>query len=352
MAKTAKPVPKPAFDDKPTPELATFAGMVGHERVIAYLRKAAALGRLPQAILFDGPPGVGKSSMAYALAKFLLAGGTDSGAAFERHAGKVARSLHPDLRVFEPSGPGGQIKVESVRNALDTALQMPLEGARKVFLIDPADRLNPSSANSLLKLVEEPPPLLTIVLVAESVHSVLPTIRSRSARLRLYPAAERAVAEWLVRRFGAAEGEAAAAALFSGGCPGRALELLGGKALADRDTLIAEWHFFQKHGFLALMRAAHRLANLGESTEDLLTAWTAWTRDALVAACSPGRPDLLVNRDRAEDLAAEASQYGARALGRCLECLIEFRADARRLINRPLFLENLLLRLGKALKQT
>jgi DNA polymerase III gamma/tau subunit len=83
-----------------------------------------------------------------------------------------------------------------------------------------------------------------------------------------------------------------------------------------------------------------------------LGAWTAWARDAFVAAASPGRPDLLVNRDRAEDLAAEAERYGPQVLGRCLECLLEARGDARRMVNRQLFVENLLLRLGPALKRT
>jgi len=346
MAKDSSPI------SAPDPRQATFAGLIGHERVISYLRRAAGRERLPQAVLFDGPPGVGKSAMAYALAKFLLAGREESGPDFARHAGKVERGSHPDLRVLAPSGAAGQIRVDSVRDALDTALQMPLEGARKVFVIDPADRLNPSSANSLLKVVEEPPSLLTIILATESIHGILPTIRSRAARLRLHPASEQDVADWLVRRFDAPANEARAAALFSGGCPGRAIELLSGQTLADRDSLIREWQFFQKHGFLALLRVAHNIANLGQSLEGVLGAWTAWARDAFVAAASPGRPDLLVNRDRAEDLAAEAERYGPQVLGRCLECLLEARGDARRMVNRQLFVENLLLRLGPALKRT
>ncbi len=343
--KSAIPVASP-------PQSRVFGDVIGHERVISYLRQAQARNRLPQAILFDGPSGIGKSAMAYCLAKFLLAGGDKKKKAFGVHAGKVERESHPDLRVLAPSGAGGQIKVDTVRDALDTALQMPLEGERKVFIIDPADRLNPSSANSLLKLVEEPPPLLTIILATESVHSILPTIRSRAARLRLLPLDEKAIAEWLAGEFGADPSEARAATLFSAGCPGQAVAQLGGQSLVDRDVLIAEWKFFQQYGFLAMFRVAHNMSSLDQSTEGLVGALIAWVRDVIVTATAPGKPELVVNRDRIDDLNEEAQRLGPRVLGCCLEILLETRADARRLINKQLFFENLLIRLGPELKKS
>ncbi|OPZ07010.1 MAG: DNA polymerase III subunit delta' [candidate division BRC1 bacterium ADurb.BinA364] len=225
-----------------------------------------------------------------------------------------------------------------------------MESERKVLLIDPADRLNPSSANSLLKLIEEPPKAMAILMATESIHSILPTIRSRAARLRLRPAPEQTVADWLAARFAAAPNEALAAAMFSGGCPAKAVALLNGQALADRDALADEWRFFQRHGSLALFRTASRMAKIAPSLDALLAAWTIWLRDGLVCATAPERADLLINRDRAADLAAEAGALGAGALGACLEILIEARADTRRMVNPQLMIETLLLRIGPKLK--
>lgn len=331
-----------------------FENLIGHDSVIEYLRKAHRLNKLPQTILFDGPSGIGKSSMAYALAKFLLAGGQDDSDVYQKHARKVEMQppIHPDLRMLTPSGAGGQIKVDDVRDAIDVAFQMPIESDRRVIIIDPADRLNVSAANSLLKLLEEPPSLLTLILATESVHGILPTIRSRSARLRLYPLSSELIVRWLEKSHGIDPQLARVAALFSDGCPGKALQQIGGKAVADRDTLIREWQFFQAHGFQAIFRVAWNLAGITQPLETLLGAWTTWLRDSLVAATTPQRHDLLVNSDRMEDLAEEAQRLGPRVIGRCLEHLVQARLDARRLINRQLFFEALLLRLGPELKRS
>lgn len=338
----------------PPPNQMRFSGIIGHEEIIHYLRQAHQLGRLPQTLLFDGPRGVGKSAMAFALAKFLLAGGREEGEAFERHSRKVEADppIHPDLRMLVPSGPGGQIRVDDVRDVIDVSLQMPLEAERRIIIIDPLDRLNVSSANTLLKLLEEPPPLLTLILATDSIHAILPTIRSRAARLRLHPLGDEAIAKWLVEAHGAEPKIARVAALYGEGCPGRALDQLGGKALADRDTLINEWQFFQKHGMQGLFRVAFNLADISQPLETVLSAWMTWLRDGLVCATSPGREDLLVNADRATDLAEEASRIDPRALGRCLELIAEARPDARRMINKQLFFETLLLRLGPELKRS
>ena len=349
MAKT-KAVEMPAGNE---PYRARFESIIGHDEVLRYLRQAMASGKLPQTIIFDGPSGIGKTAMAFALAKCLFAGGVESGAEFDRQARKLECDppIHPDVRIFQPSGASNTIQIKEIREALDIASQMPIEGARRVFIIDPADRLNVSAANSLLKLLEEPPTLLTTILTTETLHSLLPTIRSRGSRLRLHALADETIAQWLMDKHHADPKLARIAALFSNGAPGCALQQLNGKSVTDRDTLISEWQFFQKNKFQSLFRVACNLAEIEQSIEALLGVWIAWLRDALVTASAPGQAELLVNRDRAADLAAEAERLGPRVIGRCIDHLIESRADARRLIPRQLFFENLLLRLGPELKQ-
>ena len=104
----------------------------------------------------------------------------------------VATGGHPDLHVLGPDGPGAQIgiggrdaKVRGVRDLADDLSLMPMEGGARIALIESAHRMNEDAQGALLKTLEEPPDRVTIILCADDEDRLLPTIRSRCARLRL-----------------------------------------------------------------------------------------------------------------------------------------------------------------------
>ncbi len=177
------------------------AVLVGQE--IAEQRLLAALqsGRLPHAWLLTGKTGIGKASLAFRLARFLLArpdGQTgltgDMTIDPEEEAFRqVAVGAHPDLLVLErgvneKTGKArSEIVVKDVRRAGQRLRQTALGGGWRLLIVDSADDLNRSAANALLKLLEEPPPQALLLLISHAPGRLLPTIRSRCCSLPLAP---------------------------------------------------------------------------------------------------------------------------------------------------------------------
>jgi DNA polymerase-3 subunit delta' len=178
----------------PREQLAFFGHEEGEGAFIEGLRS----GRLHHAWLIGGLQGIGKATLAYRVARRLLdlrpgeavdSLDVDPDAPIAR---KVAALAHPNLAVLrrtpatEKKGPSTVIPVEAVRRALDM-FGSTAEGGYRVCIVDSADDLNASSANALLKVIEEPPPRSIFLIVSHAPQRLLPTIRSRCRRLLLRP---------------------------------------------------------------------------------------------------------------------------------------------------------------------
>jgi DNA polymerase-3 subunit delta' len=180
-----------------------FALFGHHEAEQAFL-DARRAGRLHHAWLIGGPEGIGKATLAYRVARFLLADraaaatAPDSLAITPEHpvARQVAALSHPNLAVLrrapasERKAASATIPVEAVRRAVSLFGSTAADGGYRVCIVDSAEDLTISSANALLKLVEEPPPRSAFLIVSHAPQRVLPTIRSRCRRLQLRPLAD------------------------------------------------------------------------------------------------------------------------------------------------------------------
>jgi DNA polymerase III delta' subunit len=158
-----------------------FQSFIGNTKVVDRLRQKLRQDRFPQALIFAGPEGVGKHTLATMVAKALNctnAGPTDFCDECT-HCRKINSGTHPDVTTVTLEDEATQIKIAQVRRVLEIVRLQPLEGRNKVFLIDPANLLNPEAANALLKGLEEPPEHTFFILIAINVHELLLTIRSR-----------------------------------------------------------------------------------------------------------------------------------------------------------------------------
>lgn len=240
--------------------------LLGQEAAEAVLRQAAGEGRLAHAWLLAGPRGVGKATLAYRFARYLLAGGANAAGdepglfaapAAEELAGlavapdhpvfrRVASGGHLDLMALEPGvneqtgRPRTEITVDQVRKATDFLHKTAAEGGWRIVLVDSADDLNANAANALLKVLEEPSRQSLLLLVSHAPGRLLPTIRSRCCHLALRPLPEETVAQLLhTYQPDLAADAADALAGLAEGSIGRALELAEVGGLALYDELVA-----------------------------------------------------------------------------------------------------------------
>jgi len=205
----------------------------GQPRALAEIR-SMVVGRPPHAVLLSGPGSVGKTTLALDLAAGLLCLDPDPTARpcrSCRGCRQLASGNHPDLHRLAPEGPGGQIRIGdasrpdpgTARHLIGELALLPVEGGARVAIVEQADRLNDDAQNALLKVLEEPPPGVTIVLCADDEECLLPTIRSRCARVRLSAVGTRNIEDWLGALGAADAPQAARLARLSGGRPGLAL---------------------------------------------------------------------------------------------------------------------------------
>src|SRR3989442_14818081 len=190
------------------------------------LRAALADEGPAHAYLFHGPPGVGKRAAAVAFAGALIG-----------DRGRVERGSHPDVYLVEPVG--DQIRIDDIRELRRDLHMRPFEAERRVYLIFSAETMNEDAADALLKDLEEPPPYVVIVLVADDLGPLPETIRSRCQLIPFRRLSERAVREEIAARApGLAPEEATALARVAAGRLDRVARLLDPKAAARREALL------------------------------------------------------------------------------------------------------------------
>ncbi len=165
---------------------------IGHSGAVAALAGAAKSGRLHHGWLISGPSGIGKATLAFRFARWLLAGGAATDLSLDPASPvfhRVAAATHPDLFTVErrinvkTEKLQSEIVINTIQEACKFMRLTPAEGGWRVVVIDGAEDMNPNAANALLKLLEEPPARAILLLVTAAPGRLLPTIRSRCRSL-------------------------------------------------------------------------------------------------------------------------------------------------------------------------
>jgi DNA polymerase-3 subunit delta' len=205
----------------------------GQSRALAAVAAMVA-GSVPHAVLLTGPASSGKTTLAEDLAAALLCSDADPSARPCRRCRGcrlMASGNHPDVHRLAPDGAGQQIRIGdhskpepgTIRGLISDLALLAMEGGARVAIVEQAHRMNDDAQNALLKMLEEPPGGVTIILCADDEECLLPTVRSRCVRVRLGSVPGRDIEEWLAELGVADAPSAARFARLAAGSPGLAL---------------------------------------------------------------------------------------------------------------------------------
>lgn len=275
------------------------------------LMQALDGGRFPHALLLTAPAGAGSEAFAEALVSRLLGADADS-----RGRALLDAGTHPDQIWLEPGEPGKAIKVDAVRGLIDFVNLTTQYGHYKVAVILPAETMNRSAANSLLKTLEEPPSECVLILISRQPALLPITIRSRCQRLDLTPDADPATLAWLRDQTG--QPDPGALLSISGGAPLAACELDKERGLPLRDRLLEGLETLQG----ASADPVGLAAQWAKLDPLLVYQWLySLTRD--LVRCRVSGPNALINRDQGMRLQALSNDRTLRQLVNIYELVIK-----------------------------
>jgi DNA polymerase-3 subunit delta' len=368
-----------------------FTEFLGNERIVTALRGALRSQRVPHALLFTGPRGVGKFTLARMFAQAancerlpddfcgecatcqrisqladpqtlleqgLVERGESTDAATVERVPLILQS-HPDVWALVPDpvrlkSPVARpmLRVGQLRAVQRAAYFQPI-GRRRVFILDGADTMRWDVANVFLKILEEPPGSATLVLTAPSPYALLPTIVSRCLQFHFAPLPQAVVEKILKDKTARKPAEIKLAAQLAEGSPGLAIEMdVDAAAQRRRNALRILERAAQGQGFAQLFSDTSALAKDRDSSfEDQISVFYGLLTDLLELTSKLKEP-LLRNAPLAKELESLGKSVNSAWVLRAIAGFDELYAGARRNLNRQLGLDALAASLAPALSRT
>lgn len=318
--------------------------LLGHEWAVDMLKQHVAKHTMRHAYLITGSPGLGKRSLALAFARSLTCSAPPAPGEFCgecRNCRQFGKMQHPDLTLIQSESVGGMLKVEQIRELRKSVLLAPYQAPYRIVLLLRFEEANASAANALLKTLEEAPSKVILILTADNVEQLLPTIVSRCEVLRLRPLPVPRVDNFL-RSKGADAEQAALLAHLSGGRPGYALNLLEDEsALEFRREKLTEFANLLPASRVARFRYAEDLAKDKETFRKTLMLWLSLWRDVMLQCA--GKKDSITNIDQRELIEMLAIKLDLSAAKKQLVAAENAIGQLQRNVNARLLAENLLL---------
>lgn len=320
----------------------SFKEIPGQQKAVALLKSAFLNNRVSHAYIFIGPSGTGKSEAAINFAKLLLCQSVTDAEPCDQCPSclKVAAGNHPDVQVL--SADGQFIRIDDLREACRKLSLRGFESSRKALIISDGAALNEESSNALLKTLEEPSGDAVIIVLADSVKSVLPTIASRCQKVVFPVLSESETGRLLVERYKVPQKEACYLARLSDGCLGKALRFHDAAFFSKREEFLA---YFLKRDLSSMEGNGRKEPQ--ERVQELFIFLSGWLRDLLVAKACDGDQNFI-NADRKSEIMEMASSLEIDDICGELDSLAEAAFDLRHNMNRRVALARLNIELWKS----
>jgi DNA polymerase-3 subunit delta' len=346
---------------------------LGNARAVAILKRAIEQDRLPHAMIFSGPAGVGKCTLALLVAQYLNClsplptGACGECAVCKRIMAviesrnlkclklkdgefcgscancKIRMMRHPDVQLIEPEKT--TIGIDQVRDMINEVAFQPLEARYRVVILDPAEQMRPEAHNSLLKTLEEPPSRTIIILVTTNPYMLLETIRSRSRMLQCGEIPQDQIERYLVQTEGRSTEESRLAAALSGGSLAAALNF---NSEEYQDIRKQALHFvallLKKGTFAEASAVAGKVSKDKQFFQSWIESVAVLLQDiyyAGIAAERVGQRDLLASL---QEIARDVSRS---ALLRSIDAVKKLKSELKFNVNRQLALEAMFISLTR-----
>ncbi len=328
----------------------SFAQIIGEERAVAIVRNALRQDRIPHAYLFVGPEGVGKRLCALTLAKAMnCLSPPEPAECCEQCSSclKIDSGNHADVVLLEPEGE--VIKIDQIRELQKRLRFRPLEGGRRIHILDQAHRLNAAASNALLKTLEEPPEATHWILITSRPHRLLPTILSRCQWVKFRSLANAQIEQILREKGELPPADAHFYASLAGGSASQAEDLSHRVGFEKRQEWLRAFTRIPQKETGEIFEICEQFAH--EEIHDLLELWKVWIRDLMVFKVT-GAGKGLINHDLQAELGEAAAHYSFDRLDFLFSMITRMENAMDLNINRQLALETVMLEMKKVSKGT
>ncbi|MCX7981489.1 MAG: DNA polymerase III subunit delta' [Syntrophales bacterium] len=310
----------------------------GHEKQIAFLKHVVSTKKIAHAYVFCGPEGIGKRTVALSFAASLLCPSSEEGAGCG-HCSTCERTMkgsHPDTVIISPTV--ATIKIQDIRDAIMATTLHPLEGLRRVVIIDEADHMSEPAANAILKTLEEPRPGNFFLLITARPYRLPPTIISRSQLIAFSPLARSQLTRFLLDQTKLSREQAEIIAACTDGRISKALSLANDEYFSFREEMHHALTSAIKSKALAPLILSRFISQEKMELEDKLTVLTTLFRDALWLK-ETGSTEGIANVDFLEIIRILAHQLSPRQILLNIQTLTQAQLDLELNANKSLTLD-------------
>ncbi|RLB09019.1 MAG: DNA polymerase III subunit delta' [Deltaproteobacteria bacterium] len=327
-----------------------FRDIIGQERAIRALKKIVDREEVPHAFLFSGLPGIGKKTVAFNFAKVINCLNRIDNDCCEGCSActRANTGNYPDLLLIETSEQF--IGIDAIRSIEEELNFPPLEGRKRITIIDDAQKMTDEAANALLKTLEEPPSNNLIILICPEPAMLLPTVVSRTCHLRFQPLTERAVKDILVSRQFLDDKNAELIARVSSGSVDRALSYLESQYINRRELVKKRILEIFTCDINRLFEIAKEWGSEADFLLDDIDLLKMWWRDLIVYNLSSNR-EVVLDVETTGMLKEHLGKTSYVSLMKNYRLFDTIYNDLMRRINRQMAMERLVLGLRESINE-
>ena len=329
-----------------------FGNLIGQDRVKMTLSEIVSSGRVSHAYLFCGPSGIGKKSFARVFAGSVMcpntAGSTRCGVC--ECCVLLDSDTNPDYKIISPAEGKSSIGVETIREMQEDMVKAPVFGVRKVYVLDGAEKMTVQAQNAFLKILEEPPSYVLMLLLCDNTLSLLDTVKSRVIRFDFSRNSDAEIREkykMLCEENFIVPEEAKLDLLcsYADGLMGRVSDFLDGGGIREKRREVMETLKALLRGDIrAKMKMEKMIADKKNNSEFVMFTMVSYMRDVMLMARF-GRRAVLQNPDYGEDIYSLSRDVGYYRAKKCIGAIDQCYKKLNRNASSAVAIDYMLIRL-------